>query len=31
MFRVVKLVSRRFLAYFRAFGVAELVAKVRVF
>ncbi|MDO5694205.1 MAG: hypothetical protein Q4G38_00730 [Aeriscardovia aeriphila] len=31
MFRVVKRVSRRFLAYFRAFGVAGLVAKVRVF
>ena len=31
MFRVVKWVSRRFLAYFRAFGVAGLVAKVRVF
>ncbi len=31
MFRVVKRVSRRFLAYFRAFGVAGLVAEVRVF
>lgn len=31
MFRVVKRVSRRFLAYFRAFGVARLVAEVRVF
>lgn len=31
MFRVVKRVSRRFLAYFHAFGVAGLVAEVRVF
>lgn len=31
MFRVVKRVSRRFLAYFRAFDVAGLVAEVRVF
>lgn len=31
MFRVVKRVSRRFLAYFRTFGVAGLVAEVRVF
>lgn len=31
MFRVVKRVSRRFLAYFRVFGVAGLVAEVRVF
>lgn len=31
MFRVVKRVSHRFLAYFRAFGVAGLVAEVRVF
>lgn len=31
MFRVVKRVSLRFLAYFRAFGVAGLVTEVRVF
>ena len=30
MFRVVKRVLRRVLAYFRAFGVAGLVAEVRV-